>query len=223
MFMKEKLVAESRLLDIVRPGGLAFGRVLSRLGPGLNMFSGAPLASPLALPFCAPFLLDDQTVMAVDGANCFDLYRLTEWARRKQIDSLALLRRLRVARAFTPFQLATILHHLGGEMERHGATRLVITGFPDCLFDEELNATDARSTFARCQANLAALGGAGYTIMLFTDPPRHLLRERGRFFDALAGQADQVFEVRNTHHGEFIPVKARDLLPESGPPGGAGR
>jgi hypothetical protein len=140
------------------------------------------------------------------------LYRLTEWARRKQIDPLALLKRLHIARAFTPFQLSTILHHIAGEMERHGATRLVITGFPDCLFDEELSAGEAHNTFDRCQASLSRLSRMPYTILLFTDPPRPLAGERSRFLDSLAKQSRMVLEVRNTHYGEFMPVQAPGLL-----------
>ena len=60
---------------------VSFGQLLPRLENGVTLLSGAPLASPVALPFCAPFLLAGQPVVAVDGANCFDLYRLTEWAQ----------------------------------------------------------------------------------------------------------------------------------------------
>jgi hypothetical protein len=193
-------------------GALSFGQLLPRLQPGLTLLVGAPLASPLALPFCAPYLLEGQTVVAVDGANCFDLYRLTEWARRKQVDPLALLRRLRVARAFTPFQLATILHHMDAEMQRHRARRLIITGFPDCLFDEELTAVEARNTFERCRQSLLRLRERPYTMLLFADPPRHagtrLLAERSRFFDALAALSRMVLEVGNAQHAEFRAIKS---------------
>jgi hypothetical protein len=120
-----------------------------------------------------------------------------------------------VARAFTPFQLATILHHIPDEMQRHGARRLVITGFPDCLFDEELNETEARNTFTRCRASLAALRRMPYTVLLFADPPRHPAGQRQRFLDTLAQEARVVLEVKNTHRGEFVPVKAPGLLADA--------
>ena len=118
---------------------LSYGHVWTHLMPrtaGLTLIVGKPRATPLALPFCAPWLEQGETVVAVDGANCFNLYRLTEWAKRKRLDSPALLQRLRITRAFTPFQMATILHHIGAEMARRRARRLVITGLPDCLYDE---------------------------------------------------------------------------------------
>ena len=191
--------------------GLTFGRVLGELETGLTVFTGTSPARSLALPFCAPFLVTGETVVAVDGANCFNLYRLTEWAKRKRLSSPALLNRLRIARAFTCFQLATILHHIGGEMSRHHARRLIITGLPDCLYDEELAEQEARNTFARCRDSLARLA-AQYTVLAFTDLPAHPVGGRIRFFESLVALACSVFEVGNTQPVTFAPIKAPRLI-----------
>jgi hypothetical protein len=150
-------------------------------------------------------------VVIVDGANSFNLYRLTEWAKRKQLRSPALLNRLRIARAFTCFQLSTILHQIDGEMARHHADRLVITGLPDCLYDEELGEQEARNTFARCRDSLAGLA-AQYTVLAFTDLPAHRVGERIRFFESLVALARSVFEVGNTQPVTFASIKAPRLI-----------
>jgi hypothetical protein len=213
--------------------GLSFGHARAQLATGFNMLVGKPRATPLALPFCAPWLEQGETVVAVDGANCFNLYRLTEWAKRKRLDSPALLQRLRIARAFTPFQMATILHHIGAEMDRRRARRLVITGLPDCLYDEELSEQEARSTFVRCRRNLLQLAER-HTVLAFSDAPAslpghpsthqptHRMAGRQFFFDALVAQARLVLEAAQTgpetasiHYFSrfaFVPVKAPGLL-----------
>jgi len=194
---------------------LSYGHVRAQLAPGLTLFVGKPLASPLALPFCAPWLERGETVVAVDGANCFNLYRLTEWAKRKRLDSPALLERLRIARAFTPFQMATILHHIGAEMASRRARRLVITGLPDCLYDEELSEPEARSTFARCQKHLLRLAER-HTVLAFSDapphPPMHPMGGRLAFLDALLAQARLALEAHQTEPVLFVPLKAPGLL-----------
>ncbi|MGH9786854.1 MAG: hypothetical protein ACRD88_22010 [Terriglobia bacterium] len=207
--------------ELFRPAtSLSYGHVRAQLAPGLTLFVGKPLASPLALPFCAPWLEQGKTVIAVDGANCFNLYRLTEWAKRKRLDSPALLQRLRIARAFTPFQLATILHHIGSDLDRHRATRLVITGLPDCLYDEELSEAEARTTFARCRTNLLRLAER-HTVLAFSDAPVSTGRIGGRmaFLDALISEARLVLEAHPTEpettsicRFAFVPVKAPGLL-----------
>ena len=192
-------------------GRLPFARVLDCLERGLTLFAGAPVASPLALPFCAPFLARGETVVVVDGANAFNLYRLTEWARRQRLDSPALLNRLRVARAFTPFQLETILHHSGAEMERTRAVRLVITGLPDCLYDEELTEPEARATFARCRKQVSRLAER-FAVLAFSDPPAHPVGGRRRFWESLVAEARFVFAVHRTAPVWFVPIKAPGLL-----------
>ncbi len=202
--------------------GLSYGHVQTQLAVGLNWIVGKPQATPLALPFCAPWLQRGETVVAVDGANCFNLYRLTEWAKRKQLDSPALLQRLRIARAFTPFQMATILRHIGAEMTRYRARRLVITGLPDCLYDAELSEQEARSTFTRCRRNLLRLAER-HTVLAFSDAPVHLAERpmsgRRVFLDALVAQARLVLEASQTkpettsiHRFSFVPLKAPGLL-----------
>ena len=200
--------------------GLSYSHVRAQLASGLTLFLGKPLASPLALPFCAPWLEQGETVVAVDGANCFNLYRLTEWAKRKRLDSPALLQRLRIARAFTPFQLVTILHHIGSDLDHHRATRLVITGLPDCLYDEELSEPEARNTFARCHKNLLRLAER-HTVLAFSDAPTHPIGRRRAFLDELVSEARLVLEVNPTEpettplrrgRFSFVPVKAPGLL-----------
>lgn len=212
--------------DLAKPAtGLSYGHVWTHLIPraaGLTLVVGKPRATPLALPFCAPWLEQGETVVAVDGANCFNLYRLTEWAKRKRLDSPALLQRLRIARAFTPFQMATILHHIGAEMDGRRARRLVITGLPDCLYDEELSEQEARSTFVRCRRSLLQLAER-HTVLAFSDAPTHSpthpMGGRLVFLNALVEQARLVLEAGETapeaasiHRFAFVPVKAPGLL-----------
>ena len=219
--------------ELVKPAtSLSYGHVRAQLATGLNLVLGTPQATPLALPFCAPWLEQGETVVAVDGANCFNLYRLTEWAKRKRLDSPALLQRLRIARAFTPFQMATILHHIGAEMASRRARRLVITGLPDCLYDEELSEQEARSTFVRCRRSLFQLAER-HTVLAFSDAPAHLpthppvhlpthlMAGRLFFLNALVAQARLVLEAGPAEPATvppgrdrfaFVPLKAPGLL-----------
>lgn len=199
------------------PGSLLFPQVFAHLGsrsdpnPGLNLFTGAGRIASLALPFCALFAARGEAVVVVEAANCFNLYRLTEWARRKRLDPADLLDRLRIARSFTPFQLAAILAGIDKEMERYHAARLVVTGLPDCLYDEELSETEASSTFARCRQSLARLA-AQATVLAFAEAPMHPVGSRARFAASLGALARRVFEVQHTDPVCFVLLKAPGLL-----------
>ncbi|MBI3934444.1 MAG: hypothetical protein HY316_07100 [Acidobacteria bacterium] len=201
--------------DATRPGALLFHQVFDRLAKGhrtgLSLFTGAGRTSALALPFAAMFTARGETVAVVEAANNFNLYRLTEWARRNGRAPLELLNRLRIARSFTPFQLAVILEHIGQEMTRYNATRLVVTGLPDCLYDEELTDLEARNTFARCRHSLARLA-TQTTVLAFAEAPPHAVGGRARFAASLLELAHTAFEVHSTEPVSFAPVKAPGLI-----------
>lgn len=197
------------------PRALLFHQLFSRLEqerrPGLHLFTGAGRTSTLALPWAAFFAAHGETVAVVEAANNFNLYRLSEWALGHQREPLELLNRLRIARSFTPFQLAVILEHIGREMLRYRASRLVVTGLPDCLYDEELSEVEARNTFARCRRSLQR-SAAQSTVLVFAESPPHAVGLRARFQQALLSLAQTAFEV---HPGEpvwFAPLKAPGLL-----------
>ena len=195
-------------------GSLSFPRVfaaVAEMSAGLNLFTGAGRVASLALPFCALLAARGESVMVLDAANCLNLYRLTEWARRRRLSPRALLARLRIARAFTPFQLASILANIGVEMERSRARRVILTGLPDCLYDEELSEQEARNTFARCRASLAQLAQKA-TVLAFSELPPHPVRERRVLLDALGAHARRIFEVQLIEPLYFVPVKGPGLL-----------
>ena len=198
-----------------RPGSLVFHQVFARLSadpsPALTLFTGAGRISSLALPFAALFTARGETVAVAEAANCFNLYRLTEWARRHGREPLELLNRLRIARSFNPFQLAVILEHMGGEMARYQATRLIVTGLPDCLYDEELSEMEARSTMARCRQSLEHLASQA-TVLAFAESPPHPVAGRARFQDSLVALAHTVFEIHPTAPVAFVPTKAPGLV-----------
>ena len=48
-------------------------------------------------------------VILLDGANCFNPYMVSSFARRALIPPERLLRKIRIARAFTCYQMATLM------------------------------------------------------------------------------------------------------------------
>lgn len=197
------------------PGALLFHQVFDRLEkesrPGCHLFCGTSRTSALALPFAAFFAARGETVAVVEAANNFNLYRLTEWARRRGLAPLEVLNRLRIARSFTPFQLAVILEHIDRDMRRYGASRLLVTGLPDCLYDEELSEVEARNTFARCRRSLERLA-AQTPVLAFAEAPPHIVAGRTRFQETLLKLACTAFEVYPGEPDWFAPVKAPGLL-----------
>ena len=59
-------------------------------------------------------------VIVLDGANGFDPYRVSSFARKALIPPERLLKRIRIARAFTCYQMATLVDETGILVSRRG-------------------------------------------------------------------------------------------------------
>jgi hypothetical protein len=145
------------------------------LRPGLVFLHGHQQASRLAHYFLAAPLVRGETVLFLDAANCFDPYLLARWAKRWRCDfhhrgtegteetqrkagmtaqgeglgTEEVLRRVRVSRAFTCFQMAELIERTAEAAQRFRARCVVLTGFPDIFDDEEIPAAQAQTAFAR--------------------------------------------------------------------------
>ena len=85
-------------------------------------------------------------VIVVDGANRFDPYMVSSYARRVLISPEEILKRIRIARAFTCYQMATLMgERLSELIEQEG------TGLPD-LFPSPFGRLPARSPASRSLA-----------------------------------------------------------------------
>src|SRR5207244_4715405 len=97
-----------------RAGGLAMlteHRAVQDLLPSKAaaiLLRGAPDVRTLAMDLAAATILTEVTVLWVEAANRFDLYAFAAAAKRWGDPPEALLKRLRIARAFTIYQLGEI-------------------------------------------------------------------------------------------------------------------
>ncbi|MGH9863579.1 MAG: hypothetical protein ACRD35_09165 [Candidatus Acidiferrales bacterium] len=151
--------------------------------PGLVFIHGHPQSSRLAHYFLLAPLLRGETVLLLDAANCFNPYKLADWARRSQRPPEELLERVRLSRAFTCFQLAELIERTPAAARRYGARRVVLTGLPDIFDEEEVPAAEVKEVFSRSLERLRGWPGRGLTALMFSDAPAKL-RPLRRWLDA---------------------------------------
>jgi hypothetical protein len=75
-------------------------------------------------------------VSLLEGANRFDPYRIAEGGRPLSVDPGALLDRIRIARAFTAYQLVALVDGWAREARRHRPTLLIGHELP-LLFESD--------------------------------------------------------------------------------------
>jgi hypothetical protein len=88
----------------------------------------------------------DAPSVFIDGGNSFDLYQISNYAFKLQLDRDKILRRIKVSRAFTCYQLVNlIVEKLPKLLRQEEEIRLVVVGnLLDMFLDPEIEVNEAR-------------------------------------------------------------------------------
>jgi hypothetical protein len=165
------------------------------LRPGLTFFSGHPQSSRLSHYFLAAPLLRGEAVLFLDAANCFDPYRIVALAQKWRRSPPELLRRVRVSRAFTCFQMAELIERTARAARDYGARCIVLTGFPDIFDDEEISPAEAKSVFTRALGVLHRWRTLRLAALAFSDLSPQPTPLRAWLIRRLAGEATAVYRL----------------------------
>ena len=138
-------------------------------------------------------------VIVLDGANRFNAYTVSSFARRTLIPPEKLLKSIRIARAFTCYQMATLvgerLISLVGAI--HACTPkcsvsarrrksplqkpwVILLGPLTTFLDEDVPEREVRPLFERSLRKIEGIASGGVPFLLFqSHPPSSLLRKGG--------------------------------------------
>jgi len=135
------------------------------------------------------------SVTVVDGANAFDPYMVSRYAVRCGLDPAEVLRRVQIARAFTCYQLATLLCERLVAAPQGEPALVVLLGPCTTFFDENVPLKDAHLLFQRMLRRMGELSASG--LLLFMAQSLHPMnRRRGHLLRSLFRSADVALELR---------------------------
>ena len=115
-----------------------------------------------------------RAVVVLDGANCFDPYTVSSLARKAWIPPEKLLKSIRIARAFTCYQMATLMgEQLTSLLRQEGATELrqkpwvILLGPLTTFLDEDVSEREVRPLFERSLRKIEGVASEGIPFLLF--------------------------------------------------------
>ncbi|MDH5787667.1 MAG: hypothetical protein OEZ40_05190 [Candidatus Bathyarchaeota archaeon] len=124
-------------------------------------------------------------VVFVDGGNSFNPYLVAEIARGYGLDSRAVLERIYVSRAFTAYQLSSlIIEKLNSFLNSKRAKVLIVSHISSLFFDRDIPKTEAKDLFTKACSKLSEIATNKKTIVLASYQPERRSR-RGLFFEAV--------------------------------------
>ena len=180
---------------------------------GLAVFYGRPETPRLFHYFLPRLLAEGKQVLCLDGANRFDPLLIARLARQRGIAAQEFNRRIRVARAFTCFQLTELLVRVPRFVRKFAADALIVTALPDLYFDEDVRERDAAVAFRHALDALRALRPLPLGVAVFSDATSFETSRRA-MFTQLTAQA--------TERWRFALDRENDKLRLIGEQGGNG-
>lgn len=142
----------------------------------------------------------------VDGGLCTDPYTIARYARLMELDQNEVLNQVHVSRAFTVYQLSTLINTmLEPAIKRYHPRTLIIGRLPVLYLDTDVKTTEAQTLFAHDLQKLKELTATYRLITLFTNPEKRLFPDRRRIHSILYEQTNEI--VRVTQRDKTVHLK----------------
>jgi hypothetical protein len=87
-----------------------------------------------------------KDVIYIDGGICADPYRIAQYARKMDVDQYEVLEHIHLSRAFTIYQLTTLIQDmLEPIIKRYKPQTLIIGRLPVLFFDSDIKSSEAQA------------------------------------------------------------------------------
>jgi hypothetical protein len=177
---------------------------------GLVVFYGLPEALRLFHYFLPRAILQGKQVLCLDGANRFDPLLIARFAREGGMDAGKFGQKIRVARAFTCFQLTELLVRVPRLLQIFPAQVVVVTAFPDLYFDEDVREHEAVASFHRALNALKKAERLSVPVAVFTDATSSRSPRRA-LFQHLIAQADHVMRFTTRENTDLVLTSEKSV------------
>jgi len=151
-----------------------------------------------------------SSVVFVDGGNSFNPYLVADIARSHGLDPRKALERIYVSRAFTAYQLSSlVLERLEPFLNGKKSKLLVVSDIASLFFDRDIPKTEAKDLFMKVCAKLSDIAAKKQVIVLATYYPERRSK-RGLFFDAVLFGRSNVIVKFERRGGKILSFVLQD-------------
>ncbi len=139
-----------------------------------------------------------QEVVWVDGGNSINPYELSGICKRFGIDREEILDSINIARAFTVYQLVSLIDSmLERELERTDARTVIISCLPDLFQDPDVGWAESFQLMKRCVSKVQSLTKEKELITLVTNYGLSKMLIKKSLKNLMYNTADQVLRIEN--------------------------
>jgi hypothetical protein len=141
-------------------------------------------------------LLQDESVVLVDGANIIDLPLILKLTDGPKTNRRQLLDRLHLSRAFTVHQLeAVIRERLEKALQKYQSRLCFVSGLLDTFYDEEVPVWESMRILRKTTEKLRALANQGCRLIILAPDPPTPATKRKNLVPLVTEKADRIFAL----------------------------
>jgi hypothetical protein len=164
----------------------------------LTLIDGnSSLISELPNQLCAQtYQTFHSPTLYIDGGMAANPYRIASYARMLHLDANDVLSSVSIARAFTLYQLTSLIHDLEPVIQQHQPRTLIIGRFPSLYLDPDVPAEEATTLLATTLEVLKRLTTQHRLITVLTNKDRTILPSQRGLRETLYGAATTVVRIK---------------------------
>jgi len=167
------------------------------------VFHGSSAIQSLLTKLCVraqlPYQLGglETNVLFVDGGNSFRLYDASAFAQACELDPRKVLDRIFVSRAFTAYQLTSLVfEQLQSAIDDYDSRFVVVSNIVQLYLDSDVPKKEAQEVFLQLTSYLADFTKMNKVILVATYTPCFWSKRNSFFKEVLFGRANVVASVR---------------------------
>jgi hypothetical protein len=147
-------------------------------------------------------------VIFVDGGNTFRLYQVARLAQLHQLNPREVLERIYISRAFTAYQMTSlIMEKLKETVKRHDAKLVITSDIAGFFSDRDIPDEEAHRVFSQVTTYLSTLAKENQLILIATYPPHQDTRRNTFLHTLTCGRANVVISLRQTKYDRELVLE----------------
>ena len=155
----------------------------------------------------------ETNVLFVDGANSFRLYAVSEIAQTWEVDPKEALERIFVSRAFTAYQLVSlILDKLQTAITKFDSKVVIVSNLAQLFLDKDIPKKEAETIFNQITEHLSTFAEENQVILIVTHRPYRWSKRTKLFKQRLCESANVVMSVKKSNQTPYFALEKHPFL-----------
>jgi hypothetical protein len=143
---------------------------------------------------------------------CADPYKIAQYARKMEVDQREILEHVHISRAFTVYQLATLIQDmLESAVERYKPRMLIIGRFPILYLDSDVPEKEAQTILRACLHKIRELTTKYDLVTIFTNLDRKMLTSNRNIREILYDNVDEVVLMKEDELSTHVNLLKQEV------------